>query len=62
MLSYRVASTPNENELSHRWRARPLLRSGMLKACKSYLSERPAVGCSDWLGPGGANSMRVGGT
>src|SRR5438105_663883 len=42
---------PNETELSHRWRKRALLRSLMLKSCKSYSSERPAVGWSDWLGP-----------
>src|SRR5438094_370258 len=41
----------NEKELSHRWRKRALLRSLISKASKSYSSERPAVGWSDWLGP-----------
>src|SRR5204862_5204883 len=41
------SSRSNETELSHRWRQRALLRNLMLKSCESYLSERPAVGCSD---------------
>src|SRR5258707_3435763 len=41
---------PNEMELSHRWRKRALPRSLVLKSSKSYSSERPAVGWSDWLG------------
>src|SRR5260370_21999924 len=41
---------PNETELSHRWRGQALLRSLVLKSCESYSSERPAVGCSVWLG------------
>ena len=36
-------------KLSHCWRERDLLRSLMLKSFESYLSERPAVGSSDWL-------------
>src|SRR5206468_3209101 len=40
---------PNETELSRRWRKRALLQSLMLKSCKSYSSELPAVDCSDWL-------------
>jgi hypothetical protein len=39
----------NETELSHRWRKRALLLNSTLKSCESYSSERPAVGCSDWL-------------
>src|SRR5215211_2825603 len=39
----------NENKLSHRWRERAWLRSLILKSYKSYSSERPAVGWSDWL-------------
>ena len=42
--------TPNEKELSRRWRQRALLRSLISKSSKSYSSERPAVGWSDWLG------------
>src|SRR5438094_592044 len=41
----------NETELSHRWRERALLRVLVLKSSESYSSERPAVGCSDWLDP-----------
>jgi len=41
---------PNETELSHRWRERALLRILMLKSCKIYSLERPAVGWSCWLG------------
>src|SRR5437867_3457606 len=32
-----------------RWRERGLLRNLTLKSWKSYSSERPAVGWSDWL-------------
>jgi hypothetical protein len=45
-----VCSSPNETELSHRWRNRGLLRSSVWKSCESYSSERPAVGWSDWSG------------
>src|SRR6266487_3837018 len=49
-ISLMKNSTSNEKELSHRWRKRALLRSLISKSSKSYSSERPAVGWSDWLG------------
>src|SRR5947207_1193657 len=55
-----MATTSNENKLSHRWRRRALLRILMLKSSENYSSERPAVGWSVWLDDWRDKHSRVG--
>src|SRR5712691_6984059 len=44
------AQSPNEMELSHRWRGRAWQTRGTVSQNQTWTSQRPAVGSSDWLG------------
>ena len=44
------AKRPNEKELSYRWLERAFFFPFFFLISPFYFSNRPAVGCSDWLG------------